>query len=645
MKNYLRLSAIGIVASGLALIVSSGLLAYNYMDVKVATPGDLSKSYDSLNALKPEALRVSGTLNSADIIALRALCGRDTKLNRTDGAVRALDLSEISFLPDGKAFVWYNNMLDSVTIKYSHSLPPVFLYACNIEEITLPKRLDTIQSWSLGGLPLKELYIDDGVTVVPRAIAADSLLEKVRLPFSPSLYSFSDEYLIGLREVESGGFYITEFSPFRELPKLERVVVNGPAGHINATPFIKNPELKSVEFNGPIYNTGTCLAFSCENLESIVFNGPVTNFGFARVADCELPKLKGYTFNGPVFSSFNVDVEAKDSMMFNTWDGKENFLTTLADMARGSLRESRLMPNLGQFTPEAIGNIINLTDSVECYRYLPELDSLMSEAKNLDVNKSYLQILRESAPYTSDQDMTINWRYASPSDSLLTIARERFNLDSIAGDGDDLSKIKNLTYWIHERIPHNGSRGDMPKTPYDLDKLIEYGVRDSLGGNCRIMAIALQQALLAEGIPARFLTCQSKNYAKDPDCHVICAAWSRDHDKWIWCDPTFAAFVTAPDGTPLHPGEVRARLISGEEVCLNEDANWNHRSHETKDHYLDNYMAKNLYLISAYDLQAPRAEGPESVKVTHITLAPEGFEFLWGERVTSDEGEFWKRPE
>ncbi len=107
-----------------------------------------------------------------------------------------------------------------------------------------------------------------------------------------------------------------------------------------------------------------------------------------------------------------------------------------------------------------------------------------------------------------------------------------------------------------------------------------------------MMAIMLTEALLAEGIPARYLTCQSKDYDTDSDCHVICVAWSESLNKWVWADPTFAAFVTDKNGLMLHPGEVRQHLMDNEQLLLNEDANWNHEELLSKEDYLDYYMAK-----------------------------------------------------
>ena len=121
--------------------------------------------------------------------------------------------------------------------------------------------------------------------------------------------------------------------------------------------------------------------------------------------------------------------------------------------------------------------------------------------------------------------------------------------------------------------------------------------REGRGLNCRFLAQVLSEMYLAMGFPSRFVTCQSKAYDTDTDCHVINMVWSRQLGKWIWMDASFAAYVTDENGLLLHPGEVRERLIKGLPLVLNEDANWNHKTKQTKEGYLENYMAKNLYML------------------------------------------------
>ena len=62
-------------------------------------------------------------------------------------------------------------------------------------------------------------------------------------------------------------------------------------------------------------------------------------------------------------------------------------------------------------------------------------------------------------------------------------------------------------------------------------------------------------------------------------------------------DPTFDAYVMNEKGELLSIEEVRERLISNKTLILNPDANWNNQNTQTKEEYLENYMAKNLYIL------------------------------------------------
>ena len=94
----------------------------------------------------------------------------------------------------------------------------------------------------------------------------------------------------------------------------------------------------------------------------------------------------------------------------------------------------------------------------------------------------------------------------------------------------------------------------------------------------------------------------------------------------------------------LHPGEVRERLIDGRPLVLNEDANWNHKEQQTKEGYLENYMAKNLYIMSANTINQSEPEGQSDHRQGNsITLVPEGFSYN-GFSTTTDPDYFWQSP-
>ena len=74
---------------------------------------------------------------------------------------------------------------------------------------------------------------------------------------------------------------------------------------------------------------------------------------------------------------------------------------------------------------------------------------------------------------------------------------------------------------------------------------------------------------------------------------------------------------------------------------LNKDANWNHQSIQTKEYYLDEYMAKNLYYLSTYLHNGSNVESGDSS--TYFTLKPEGSDAEIG-KDTYDESWFWQKP-
>lgn len=147
------------------------------------------------------------------------------------------------------------------------------------------------------------------------------------------------------------------------------------------------------------------------------------------------------------------------------------------------------------------------------------------------------------------------------------------------------------------------------------------------------------------GIPARHITCIPKGWETDSDCHVICITWSKSLNKWVWVDPTFAAYVTDENGIMLHPGEVRYRLQYDLPLILNEEANWNNRVKQTADYYLKEYMAKNLYFLETniWNQAEPEGESNHPQGKT-VTLIPVGLTYPHANYNTSDEKWFWQAP-
>ena len=258
-----------------------------------------------------------------------------------------------------------------------------------------------------------------------------------------------------------------------------------------------------------------------------------------------------------------------------------------------------------------------------------DLDSIRNEKEFLELNRKlkatgdYLDILKRANKYNlSDNRPLPAFSYQQSDNANLTALRKGFNLDSIAGQGSDVLQILNLMHWIHDLVPHDGMNGN-PEVKNALS-MLEVCKKDSRGLNCRGLALVLNECYLSMGIKSRIVTCLPKDSLKiDQDCHVINSVYSESLKKWLWIDPTFDAYVMNEKGEMLSIAEVRERLINDKTLILNPDANWNNQSAQTKEDYLESYMAKNLYMLecpasSEYNMET----SSEGKTYNYIRLLP-----------------------
>ena len=256
-----------------------------------------------------------------------------------------------------------------------------------------------------------------------------------------------------------------------------------------------------------------------------------------------------------------------------------------------------------------------------------------------------LSVLKKSAPYAPDSIKTDNlFSYESKDSQSLSVVREYFKLDSVAGQGDELSKILNLLHFAHDNMRHDG--GNRAYAEMDAIDLYNYCKTTGKGINCRQLAISLCEMYLAMGIPARYVTCMPAD-PLDYECHVINTVWSEQLQKWLYIDPTMDAWVMDENGTMLSIAEVRERLINDQPLVLCETANWNHENPQTKDYYLDYYMAKNLYyfVCKKYNRFNPESDYRPNPAEEDIRLIPVGFvNDNWKCDTTTDPEVFWAKP-
>jgi hypothetical protein len=204
---------------------------------------------------------------------------------------------------------------------------------------------------------------------------------------------------------------------------------------------------------------------------------------------------------------------------------------------------------------------------------------------------SKLEALRSFSKFNSSPASGIpQFTYAQPSESLLAQLRNEYNLDSVAGRGDDVDRILNLLHWAHTIVTHDGnSKNPAPRNALNLIKVCRDEKR---GVNCRMIATILNEALLAEGFSSRHVTCMPQD-TTDNDCHVTNMVYVSKLGKWIYVDPTFNGYFMDENRQLLNHAEVRERMIEGKPLLLPDDLDWNGMPKD-KQEYLA-YMRKNLF--------------------------------------------------
>jgi hypothetical protein len=282
-----------------------------------------------------------------------------------------------------------------------------------------------------------------------------------------------------------------------------------------------------------------------------------------------------------------------------------------------------------------------------------DLDNLRNEKRFKDLMESirekgdYLYILKKSGNYISNDTSNLpKFDYENTSNDRLQNVRRFFNLDSIAGQGDEISRIIKIMTWVHNNIKHDG--GNFALCEFDAIDFYHYHKSTGKGINCRALAITLNECYLSMGFKSRFITCLPKD-EKDGDCHVINIVYSKKLNKWLWMDPTFNAYIKDGDGNLLSIEEVRDYLINDKPLKLNKDANRNNHTKQSKEEYLYSYMAKNLYWfqcpINSYFNIESRYRNSNT---KYISLRPNGYQrsdTRANEVIINDPRYFWKLPE
>ncbi len=266
-----------------------------------------------------------------------------------------------------------------------------------------------------------------------------------------------------------------------------------------------------------------------------------------------------------------------------------------------------------------------------------------------DSNFDYLSILKSSPGYAYESNTGYPaFTYQDSSDENLNKLKISYNLQNVAGDGEDLSKIFNLLKWVHQKIRHDGSNSD--PDPEDALNILRYCQETGKGVNCVMMAIVLNEACLAIGLKSRVIHGNSRDWVFNGEWHAFNIVYSNTLEKWVFVDPTNNAYFTNDNGLLLSVAEIREHLIQDLPLYLNSDADYNGNP-VNQSSYL-HYLSKNFYRFSCFLYSAFGHNGifhnfyATNRIFFHLDPQNERQKGLWNDQnyFTSNPDYYWSKP-
>ncbi len=229
-----------------------------------------------------------------------------------------------------------------------------------------------------------------------------------------------------------------------------------------------------------------------------------------------------------------------------------------------------------------------------------------------NVHTSMLKMLDTFRP--TDAGVALSQDAAAPE---LTVLRESYGLEAIAGEGDVLTRAVRVMEWFTAHVWHNGN--------FSLDgghlalRALEFAFdQQDKGINCNCLARSLASCLLSLGLTARPVGIYPLA-PYDNDNHFVTEVWCPEISRWVMLDPTVNAYAMDENGIPMSCLDLRKALANQQPVTFSEGLRYHGQPYSADEHR--KYLAKDLFV-----LQFPQVSCYDTGKGRWCHLCPEGFD-------------------
>ena len=365
----------------LAIQAADEGLITKQITIKLDKAGTLPNRISSSKKYLITNLKIVGEVNGKDLCLIREMAGCDAGLEKTDGKLSILDLSDAKIVKSNDSYVWDGGWQQGSNDELGNS---VFKGCSVLTSVTIPSSVTSIGLWAFEGCSgLTSLIIPSSVTSIERSAFKDcSGLTSLTIPSSVTEIGKSVfEGCSGLTSLTIPSS-VTEIgeSAFEGCSGLTSLTIPSSVTEIGESAFKGCSGLTSLIIPSSVTSIGSYVFENCSGLTSITIPSSVTEIGGAAFKGCSSlinlyykidKKIETYLRYGHLYINVKCGIEYYLNDKKITSVAIPSTITKLGEYAFQNCRDLTSVYVSWQ-SPISTGSAFYGVDISKCTLYVPQ---------------------------------------------------------------------------------------------------------------------------------------------------------------------------------------------------------------------------------------------------------------------------------
>ena len=400
----LFLTVLFVLLGSLAIQAADDGLITTQVTIKLDEAGTLPNKIAVSRKNLITNLKIVGKINGTDLKFIREMAGRDFNMEKTDGKLSILDLSEAKIVAGGSAYVSYYG--DTKYTSNDELGYYVFEGCSGLTSLTIPSSVTEIGNWAFFGCSgLTSLTIPSGVTSIgDSAFSGCSGLTSLTIPSgvtSIGYYAFDGcsrltSLTIPSSVTEIGGY------AFSGCSGLTSLTIPSGVTSIGGYAFYDCSGLTSLTIPSSVTEIGRYAFYGCSGLINLTIPSGVTEIGSEAFEGCSgltsltipssVTSIGDWAFEGcSGLTSIYVYTKNLPELGFNVFFGC-NAKNCTVYVPKGTIDDYKLskfgyFEKIVEFDASGIDKVTTSTNAKEVSRYSANGQRLSAPAKGLNIVK------------------------------------------------------------------------------------------------------------------------------------------------------------------------------------------------------------------------------------------------------------------